>query len=193
VRWSVVHPLGSLSSRACPSRRNLRPRSAACRTTGQEHKRKTPASEGFLMGGTGLEPVTPSLSIRRSDPGVATGYEDKSKRASSSSSRRARRKSPAYKPSSSSSPISSRPRPEGVERGLWSQRSSTSASFADSTALFLSPISMASSEGGRSRSWMRFARPRQRLGRRDSKLRGGTPPASDRCMFGLTSRSPHVP
>jgi hypothetical protein len=103
-------------------------------------------------------PMTPSYAIRRSDPGVATGYEDESKRASSSSSRRAKRKSPSYKTSSSSSPISSRPRPEGVERGLWSQRSSTSASFADSTARRRRPISIASSEGGRSRASLRIAR-----------------------------------
>ena len=78
---------------------------------------------------------------------MATGYEDESKRASSSSSRRAKRKSPAYKPSSSSSPISSRPSPEVEERGLESHLSSTSASFADSTARRRRPISIASSEG----------------------------------------------
>ena len=91
--------------------------------------------------------MTSSYTVRRSDPGVATGYEDESKRASSSSSRRAKRKSPAYKPSSSSSPISSRPSPEGEERGLESHLSSTSASFADSTARRRRPISIASSEG----------------------------------------------
>jgi hypothetical protein len=80
-------------------------------------------------------------------PRVATGYEDESKRASSSSSRRAKRKSPAYKPSSSSSVHSSKPSPEGSERGLASQRSSTSASFADPTARRRRPVSIASSEG----------------------------------------------
>jgi hypothetical protein len=91
--------------------------------------------------------MTPSYAVRRSDPDLATGYEDESKRASSSSSRRAKRKSPAYKASSSSSPISSRPSPEEEERGLESHLSSTSASFADSTARRRRPISIASSEG----------------------------------------------